>query len=290
MNDEQMTEAVRAWVARENEAERGPIYPLDRGLVGSRARRMETADSDFDIRTIYRRDPQDYVSAFKINKITKSMVEGNIDVSGWDLPTFMHLLWSSDPNAIEYVFAQDPNKISKFYNGLHRIATEVFNPQRAFMGYRGLAIKYNHALREYFRGFDQIGIVRKCEMRENDMARLLKQAATGLHAAYTALYIRYTLRPPIVNYFDLSMACKNYSVIPELTLHNLVLARSLTDVYAIEDVIRTSLSKYDTICREVDAVASELVVHGHDEARQQVNAKIVDRFVFEHIFGDSHGK
>lgn len=289
MNNEQMTQAVLQWVKREADAERGPIYPLDRGLIGSRARKMETADSDFDIRVIYRRLPQDYVSAFKINKITKSMQDGIVDVSGWDLPTFMYLIWSSDPNALEYVFAQEPTKLSKFYNRLRAIATEVFDPQRGFMGFRGLAVKYNHNLREYFRGFDQIGVERRDQMRQSDMDRVLKEIVTGLHAAYTALYIRYTLAPPIVNYFDLSMACKAHTVIPSLTLHNLVVARSSSDVHAIEQAVRSSMREYDTICREVNAVAGELVVHGHDEPKKMANAKIVDQFVFDTIFGDDNG-
>jgi predicted nucleotidyltransferase len=70
---------------------------------GSRAWGFESPDSDFDIRFIYVR-PQDwYLSVQKRRDVIEAMVEPDLDFAGWDLPKALGLLRKSNPSLLEWL-------------------------------------------------------------------------------------------------------------------------------------------------------------------------------------------
>lgn len=122
---------------------------------GSRAWRMESIDSDFDVRFVYYRKKEEYLKIDKpTDVITRAFdkdlkpckTEGSmIDITGFDIYKYIRLLADSNPTTIEWIttdmiYYGKQNKIFK------RFATNNFNPERLFYHYKSMCknnyIKY----------------------------------------------------------------------------------------------------------------------------------------------------
>jgi len=72
---------------------------------GSRAWGFASPDSDFDIRFIYLR-PQDwYLSVQHRRDVLEAMVDPELDFAGWDLPKALVLLRKSNPSLVEWLYS-----------------------------------------------------------------------------------------------------------------------------------------------------------------------------------------
>ncbi len=70
---------------------------------GSRAWGFASPDSDFDVRFIYKRKPEDYLRPNPDRDVIEMPVDDTWDVSGWDLDKTLKLLNKSNPTLYEWM-------------------------------------------------------------------------------------------------------------------------------------------------------------------------------------------
>ena len=70
---------------------------------GSRAWGFPSADSDYDVRFIYVRHPDSYLSIEDVRDVIERPLTDNIDLSGWDIRKALHLFRKSNPPLLEWL-------------------------------------------------------------------------------------------------------------------------------------------------------------------------------------------
>ncbi len=105
---------------------------------GSRAWRIESKDSDYDIRFVYVRDKKDYLKIHPPRDVIDK-TDGIYDFVGFDLYKFIRLLNSSNPSVIEWlncdiIYTEDG--WSKEH--LKKIMNKHFNPISLYYHYKSM--------------------------------------------------------------------------------------------------------------------------------------------------------
>lgn len=108
---------------------------------GSRAWRIESKDSDYDVRFVYTRKMKDYLSIKKQKEVIEC-TSGLIDCVGFDIHKFMRLLSDSNPTCIEWLIS-DIIWYGNIPVDLKDWAILQYNPKKLFMHYRSL-VKDNY--------------------------------------------------------------------------------------------------------------------------------------------------
>ncbi len=114
---------------------------------GSRAWKLSSKDSDFDIRFVFFRKPEEYISinskpevitqSFDKNLNPKSPPGCEFDIQGFDIIKFVKMLWSSNPTTIEWLISdivylgKQPEKFVEF-------AKENFKSISLFFHYKSM--------------------------------------------------------------------------------------------------------------------------------------------------------
>lgn len=119
---------------------------------GSRAWGFASTDSDYDVRFIYVRSKDWYLSIDVESRrdVIETPIEGVWDVNGWDLRKALRLLRKSNPPLLEWlqspiVYRQDSEVVARF-----RQAMSVFySPRSAMYHYLSMA---RGNVREYLKG------------------------------------------------------------------------------------------------------------------------------------------
>jgi predicted nucleotidyltransferase len=131
------------------------LLQADRGVrvlyaceSGSRAWGFASPDSDYDVRFIYAHDLDWYLSVEDHRDVIEIM-DGDLDLSGWDLRKSLKLLRKSNPALIEWlsspiVYSAD----STFLKGFREVSNAYFSPERCFR-------HYLHMAEGNFRGYLQ---------------------------------------------------------------------------------------------------------------------------------------
>lgn len=70
---------------------------------GSRAWGFESGDSDYDVRFIYIRPADWYLSIQKKRDVIEQPIDAGLDISGWDLPKALELFRKSNPPLLEWL-------------------------------------------------------------------------------------------------------------------------------------------------------------------------------------------
>ena len=71
---------------------------------GSRAWGIESSDSDYDVRFIYKRPVRDYLVLGERKDTIHRMYEDNLyDFAGWDLDKALSLSYKSNPSILEWM-------------------------------------------------------------------------------------------------------------------------------------------------------------------------------------------
>lgn len=120
---------------------------------GSRAWGFPSADSDYDVRFLYLR-PQDwYLSIQEKRDVIERELENNLDVNGWDLKKALNLLLKSNPPLLEWlgspiVYQEKSNIAEK----MRELAKLYYSPTACMYHYLHMA---RGNFREYLKG-DQV--------------------------------------------------------------------------------------------------------------------------------------
>lgn len=117
--------------------------------AGSRAWGFASQDSDFDVRFIYVRRRDYYLSLSPGREVIERMLPGDLDLAGWDLRKTLKLLLKSNPALLEWlsspiVYKQDED----FYNAMNRLMPDYYQP-------RNCMYHYAHMAKGNYRGYLQ---------------------------------------------------------------------------------------------------------------------------------------
>jgi predicted nucleotidyltransferase len=133
-----MTEPIRAELVR-LAADEG-IRILYACESGSRAWGFASPDSDWDVRFLYVRPLDWYLSIREGRDVIEAMLPNDLDLAGWDLRKALGLLAKSNPSLIEWlqspiVYTQD----DAFMAGFRRLAAQYASRERSVRHYLHMA-------------------------------------------------------------------------------------------------------------------------------------------------------
>lgn len=120
--------------------------------AGSRAWGFASPDSDYDIRFIYIRQPDWYMSINVENRrdVIELPIEDDYDINGWDLRKALKLLRKSNPSLLEWIYSPINYKNDGcIREDLFDLAGKCFNDVSVAYHYNGMAYR-NY--REYLKG------------------------------------------------------------------------------------------------------------------------------------------
>jgi len=132
---------ILTWLA-ETEAKRG-IRILFAAESGSRSWRLESADSDYDVRFVYTHPLERYLDIHTPTEQIDAPIHNALDFVGWDLRKFMVHLGKCNPSVHNWLFTpivyqQVPGVLPQ----LQALAHQYFNPKPSLHHYMGLAKKF----------------------------------------------------------------------------------------------------------------------------------------------------
>ena len=106
---------------------------------GSRAWGFASPDSDFDVRFIYAHDLDWYLSVEDHRDVIEIM-DGDLDLSGWDLRKTLKLHRKSNPALIAWLSSPIVYSVdAEFMKGFREVSDVYFSPERCFRHYLHLA-------------------------------------------------------------------------------------------------------------------------------------------------------
>ena len=68
---------------------------------GSCAWGFASPDSDYDVRFVYVRKPEDYLRLERTRDVIERQLDDTLDINGWDLQKLLRLLHKSNPTVFE---------------------------------------------------------------------------------------------------------------------------------------------------------------------------------------------
>lgn len=109
--------------------------------TGSRAWGFPSADSDYDVRIIYKHTTDWYLSLKEEKDTIELMLEDNeIDITGWDIRKALRLLWKSNPPLLERIQSPILYKCDQsFLTQIHLLANKCYSKIATIHHYLSMA-------------------------------------------------------------------------------------------------------------------------------------------------------
>lgn len=121
---------------------------------GSRAWGFASPDSDYDVRFIYVRNPEEYIRLNPVRDVIEWQLDDVYDVSGWDLQKALRLMHDSNPSLHEWCSSPIVYMENELAMPLRSLAAESFLPKKALYHYLSMA---RHNYNTYLTG-DEVRI------------------------------------------------------------------------------------------------------------------------------------
>lgn len=159
---------------------------------GSRLWRMESKDSDYDVRFVFVQPIENYISTQheKSQDLVINSISGKIDLSGFDIFKFCKLLLKSNPSVIEWL-QSDIIYYGEKPKGLVQIAFTQFNPQALFYHYQSMC-KQNYE--KYLDSKKEV---------------TYKKYLYAMRGLINAKYVEATGKLPPIRFIECLDQCKN---------------------------------------------------------------------------------
>lgn len=116
---------------------------------GSRAWGFASPDSDYDVRFVYVRRPEDYLKLEKTKDVIEWQLDEVLDISGWDLKKALQLMHDSNPSIFEWCASPIVYRNSKEFEQLKEIRKEYYSRKKSLYHYLHMA---NSNYRTYLQG------------------------------------------------------------------------------------------------------------------------------------------
>lgn len=107
---------------------------------GSRAWGFPSQDSDYDVRFIYIRKPEWYLSIFEKRDVIERPISDLLDINGWDLRKALNLFRKSNPPLLEWLHS--PMGYSEKHSAMEQIRNVsplTFSPKSCMYHYLNMA-------------------------------------------------------------------------------------------------------------------------------------------------------
>jgi len=142
-------------ISTENEKNVKILYAVE---SGSRAWGFASPDSDYDIRFIYKNNPDWYLSLWEKSDVIEFMTDQDLDGSGWDLAKTLKLLAKSNAPLIEWLYSPVVyHTDTAFLKQMQLFASDCFSPIATLHHYLGTTKNFmevceadNVKLKSYF--------------------------------------------------------------------------------------------------------------------------------------------
>ena len=121
---------------------------------GSRAWGFASPDSDYDVRFVYVRRPEDYIRLKPLRDVIEWQLDDVYDVSGWDLQKTLRLLHDSNPSIHEWCASPIIYMENELAAPLRELAEKCFIPKKSMYHYISMA---RHNYNTYLAG-DEVRI------------------------------------------------------------------------------------------------------------------------------------
>ncbi|WP_298664135.1 nucleotidyltransferase domain-containing protein [uncultured Solobacterium sp.] len=102
---------------------------------GSRAWGFESADSDYDVRFIYVREPEMYLRLDPVRDVIEWQLDEVFDISGWDIKKALQLLYKSNPTLFEWINSPIVYKETREGRELRELSKQYFDVKKSVMHY-----------------------------------------------------------------------------------------------------------------------------------------------------------
>jgi len=107
---------------------------------GSRAWGFESENSDYDVRFIYVRKTEQYLSIKKSRDVIEKPINDELDISGWDIVKALLLLRKSNPPLLEWlqspiIYREEGSITSK----IRKLMSEYYSPKSCMYHYLHMA-------------------------------------------------------------------------------------------------------------------------------------------------------
>lgn len=117
---------------------------------GSRAWGFESQNSDYDVRFIYVRPLDDYLTIFEQRDVIERPLHDELDVNGWDIRKALQLLRKSNPPLLEWLHSPIQYLNQEHLTiPLYNLVSDLFSAKSSIFHYLHMA-KGNY--REYLKG------------------------------------------------------------------------------------------------------------------------------------------
>ena len=142
-----MREKIQEQLRRIEEAEN--IKILLAVESGSRAWGFASPDSDYDVRFVYIRRPEDYLRLDAVRDVIELPIDDVLDINGWDLQKTLRLLHKSNPTLFEWFSSPIVYQITEFADKFRELMMHYFSSKKTLYHYISMA-EGNY--REYLQG------------------------------------------------------------------------------------------------------------------------------------------
>ena len=142
-----MKEKIQEQLRRIEEAEN--IKILLAVESGSRAWGFASPDSDYDVRFVYIRRPEDYLRLDAVRDVIELPIDDVLDINGWDLQKTLRLLHKSNPTLFEWFSSSIVYQKTEFADKFRELMMHYFSSKKTLYHYISMA-EGNY--REYLQG------------------------------------------------------------------------------------------------------------------------------------------
>lgn len=134
-----MREKIQEQIRRIEESEN--IKILLAVESGSRAWGFASPDSDYDVRFVYIRRPEDYLRLDAIRDVIELPIDDILDINGWDLQKTLRLLYKSNPTLFEWFSSPIVYQETEFADKLRDLMMHYFSSKKTLYHYISMAEK-----------------------------------------------------------------------------------------------------------------------------------------------------
>ena len=132
-----MREKIQEQLRRIEEAEN--IKILLAVESGSRAWEFASPDSDYDVRFVYIRRPEDYLRLDAVRDVIELPIDDVLDINGWDLQKTLRLLYKSNPTLFEWFSSPIVYQKTEFADKFRELMMHYFSSKKTLYHYISMA-------------------------------------------------------------------------------------------------------------------------------------------------------
>lgn len=176
VSDEKKKEIQQALFEVEKKHGVEVLYAIE---SGSRAWGFHSKDSDYDVRFIYKRPEDWYLSVFDGRDVIEEKITDDLDISGWDIRKTLQLATKTNPSLYEWMHSDIYYLYSPYFWGqMMTIMTHYYNHIHLVYHYRSM-MKHNY--REHLRNREQVKLKKYLYvMRACLAAKAVEQAGNNM--------------------------------------------------------------------------------------------------------------